>query len=117
MGSRLKADEIHMTFIRNFGNKLLTWCIKVITGYELSDSQTGYHAITREALMKLDFNKWSNGFPCETDALVEASIKGLRVVEVPVKCIPSDRSHVRAYNDGPKILWAAIKGWLKWNLS
>ena len=113
LGSRLKANKIHMTRVRTIGNKLLTWCIKKLTGYELSDSQTGYHAITREALQRLDFNNWSNGFPCETEALVEASIKGLRVLEVPVKCIYSDRSHVKAYSDGPKILWAAIKWRLK----
>lgn len=116
LGSRLKADEIHMTRVRTIGNKLLTWCIKKLTGYELSDSQTGYHAIKTAALKRLNFNKWSNGFPCETDALIEASRKGLRVLEVPVRCIYSDRSHVSAISDGPKILWAAVKGRLKWIL-
>jgi glycosyltransferase involved in cell wall biosynthesis len=113
LGSRLKADEIHMSRVRTIGNKLLTWCIEKLTGYELSDSQTGYHAITTAALRKLNFEKWSNGFPCETDALVEAASKGLRVLEVPVRCIYSDRSHVSAFSDGPKILWAAVKGRLK----
>jgi glycosyltransferase involved in cell wall biosynthesis len=116
LGSRLKDDEIRMTWIRSTGNKFLTWCIKKLSGYDISDSQTGYHAITSSALKKLDFEKWSNGFPCETDAIVEASRKGLRVMEVPVRCIYSDRSHVRAYSDGPKILWAAVKGRLKWSL-
>ena len=116
LGSRLKADEINMTHVRTIGNKLLTWCIKKLTGYELSDSQTGYHAIKSTALKRLNFDSWSNGFPIETDALVEASRKGLRVLEVPVKCIYSDRSHVSAIKDGPKILWAAIKGRLKWSL-
>jgi glycosyltransferase involved in cell wall biosynthesis len=116
LGSRLKADEINMTRVRTIGNKLLTWCIKKLTGYELSDSQTGYHAIKTAALKKLNYGNWSNGFPCETDALVEASRKGLRVLEVPVRCIYSDRSHVSAISDGPKILWAAIKGRLKWSL-
>ena len=116
LGSRLKANKINMTRVRTLGNKLLTLCIEKLTGYELSDSQTGYHAITTTSLKRLDFNKWSNGFPCETDALVEASSKGLRVLEVPVKCIYSDRSHVRAYTTGPAILWAAIKGHLKWTL-
>jgi len=110
LGSRLKANKIHMTRVRTIGNKLLTWCIKKLTGYELSDSQTGYHAIKTTSLKRLNFNKWSNGFPCETDALVEASRKGLRVLEVPVRCIYSDRSHVSAVKDGPKILWAAVKG-------
>ena len=116
LGSRLKDDEIRMTWIRSTGNKLLTWCIKKLSGYDITDSQTGYHAITSTALKKLDFEKWSDGFPCETDAIVEASKKSLRVLEVPVRCIASDRSHVRAYSDGPKILWAAVKGRLKWSL-
>jgi len=116
LGSRLKDDKIEMTWIRSSGNKFLTWCIKKLTGYDISDSQTGYHAITSVALKMLDFEKWSNGFPCETDAIVEASRKGLRVIEVPVKCIYSDRSHVKAYSDGPKILWAAVKGRLAFGL-
>jgi glycosyltransferase involved in cell wall biosynthesis len=116
LGSRLKNDKINMTWIRSTGNKFLTWCINKLTRYDISDSQTGYHAITSVALKRLDFDRWSNGFSCETEAIVEASSKGLRVIEVPIKCIYSNRSHVRAYSDGPKILWAAIKGRLKFGL-
>lgn len=113
LGSRLKADKLEMSRVRIFGNKLLTWFIKLMTGYEISDSQTGYHAIKTESLKMLDFERWSNGFAVETDALVEASMKGLRVLEVPVKCIYSNRSHIRPIRDGLKILWAALGGRLK----
>jgi glycosyltransferase involved in cell wall biosynthesis len=116
LGSRLKADKIKMTRVRIIGNKLLTWFIKLMTGYEISDSQTGYHAIKIESLKNLSFESWSDGFPVETDALVEASRKGLRVIEVPVQCIYNNRSHVRPIRDGLKILWAAVKGRLKFIL-
>jgi len=113
LGSRLKSGDIQMSKTRLLGNRMLTWFIKLMTGYELTDSQTGYHAVTREALEGLAYLDWSDGFPVETDALAEASAKGLRVHEVPVKCIYSDRSHVKAGRDGVKIAWAALKGRVK----
>ena len=113
LGSRLKANEIHMSNTRLLGNRLLTWFIKLMTGYDLTDSQTGYHAISRRALEGLSYSDWSDGFAVETDTLAQASAKRLRVKEVPVKCIYSERSHVRAGRDGPKIAWAALKGRIK----
>jgi len=113
LGSRLKADTINMSNTRLFGNKVLTWFTGLVTGCTITDSQTGYHAITADALMKLDFENWSDGFPVEVDAICEASRKRLRIIEVPVKCIHNPRSHVKPVQDGAKILWSAIKGSLK----
>jgi glycosyltransferase involved in cell wall biosynthesis len=109
LGSRLKADAIDMSRIRLFGNRALSWFVRVMTGCPTTDSQTGYHAITGEALMKLRYDRWSDGFPVEVDAIGEASRRGLRIMEVPVRCIYSDRSHVRATRDGAKILWSTFK--------
>lgn len=109
LGSRLKINYDKMPFTRKIGNKTITFFWNLALGTRLTDVITGYHAITREALQKLDFESWSDNFMIETDALGEMTLKGINIEEAGVECIYGDEVSYVNILDGLKYCWDALK--------
>ncbi|MDD5254408.1 MAG: glycosyltransferase family 2 protein [Candidatus Nanoarchaeia archaeon] len=87
MGARIKDMNEKMPFVRLVGNKSLSLLWSIATGYKLRDALTGYHAVTADALRKLNIGKFSNGYICETEVLTDMCLNKVKIKEVPVKCI------------------------------
>lgn len=84
-GDRLSraGDSRAMPPWRRFGNTLLTFIIKVASGYHhINDPLNGYTAATREALLRLDLDRVESGYAFETDLLIKFSAAGVRTVNV-----------------------------------
>jgi glycosyltransferase involved in cell wall biosynthesis len=75
---------------RFLGNHALSWLTRLATGLPVSDSQCGYTAITRRAAERLPLESlWPRyGYP--NDLLGHARLRGLRVVDVPVRPVYAD---------------------------
>jgi glycosyltransferase involved in cell wall biosynthesis len=70
---------------RFFGNFVLSAMTKIISGYwHVSDSQTGYTAISLMALKNIDVENIFPRYGCPNDILVKLNIEDMRVGEVPV---------------------------------
>jgi len=82
IGSRyLNGNKKNIPVYRRIGLWVLNKSAKVASNVDV-DSQSGFRAMNRKALEKLDLN--SNGYSIETDMIVRASEKGIRLMEVPI---------------------------------
>jgi glycosyltransferase involved in cell wall biosynthesis len=97
-GSRFRGDAQHMSSWHRFGNRLVTRVFNLLYGTSLTDMETCFKAIRREALdgIVLTSDRW--GFDPEITArLVRA---GHDVTEVPVAYYGRDLA------DGKKLRWS-----------
>ncbi len=69
---------------RYLGNAALSFLTKIASGYwHVADSQSGYTAISREALEELDLERIYPRYGFPNDMLVHLNVYGARVRDVP----------------------------------
>jgi glycosyltransferase involved in cell wall biosynthesis len=102
IGSRFQG-KIHpgsmSTLHRYIGNPLLTSMINVIFQTHFSDTHSGFRAITRQALDRLQLR--TGGMEFASEMLVMASKEQLKIVEVPIDYYPRQTpSKLHSFADG-----------------
>lgn len=104
-GSRSEDD----TFIRFFGNMVLTFLTNLLHKVYVSDSLYLFTAIRKEAFRNIELK--SKGFEFCTEILVKAHKAGLKIAEVPSieRKRYSGFSKVNAFKHGFIILWEIFK--------
>lgn len=71
--------------VRYLGNAFLSMLTKIASGYwHVADSQSGYTAISRQALMALDLDRLYPSYGYPNDLLIRLNINNFRVADVPV---------------------------------
>jgi len=85
VGSRIAGfpEEGALTSHQRFGNRLITWMLRVLYGLTLTDIGP-FRAIPARVLRDLGMEHKTYGWPVEM--IVKAAKKGYRVVGVPVSC-------------------------------
>jgi glycosyltransferase involved in cell wall biosynthesis len=84
---------------RYIGNPLLTRMINFVYGVSLSDAHSGFRAIRRDKLEKLELH--TPGMEFASEMLIEASKKNLAIEEVPVNYYPrKSSSKLHSFADG-----------------
>lgn len=74
--------------VRYLGNSVLSLLTKITSGYwHVADSQTGYAAISLEAIEKLNLDNLYKRYGFPNDLLVHLNIIHARVKEIPIKPI------------------------------
>lgn len=92
-GDRLGHSELwrRMPWVRLLGNLALTQLTRLSSGYwHIRDSQCGYTAISREALLRLPLNELYPRYGFPNDLLAKLGEMGARVVDRPVTPIYGD---------------------------
>jgi len=87
-GNRLKHRSANVVIprVRYYGNSILSILTKIASGYwRISDTQTGYTAISHEALKGIDLHTIYPRYGVPNDILVTLNIASFRVTEVPIK--------------------------------
>lgn len=87
-GNRLITGEAwkKIPHIRYLGNSALTFLTKIASGYwHVTDSQTGYTALNRNALRMLPLKGIYPRYGMPNDFLVTCNIYNMRVMDVPIK--------------------------------
>jgi glycosyltransferase involved in cell wall biosynthesis len=104
---------------RYFGNAILSMLTKIASGYwHVADSQSGYTAVSRDMLARLDLDHvyTSYGFP--NDMLVHLNVWNARVRDFPSRPIygVGERSKMRYRHVVPRIAWLLLRGffWRLW---
>ncbi|MEM3519146.1 MAG: glycosyltransferase family 2 protein [Candidatus Hadarchaeales archaeon] len=85
LGSRTKMLEGGMPPIKFIGNKIITFLQNLALNTRFKEFHTGYRVYTANALRRLDYEACTNDLHFDTEILVDAVRKKLRVVEVPIK--------------------------------
>lgn len=90
IGSRFKnGNPENMPVWRKLSNKITTNLIKFVTGYKLTDSQSGFRAISRDAAgLFLDIKY--DDYVYESEMLYKASEHEIKVSEAPIPCTYGD---------------------------
>ena len=81
VGLRYRGNT-RMPLYRRFGKRVLDYATAVSAGGLVTDSQCGFRALSRAAIDSLELREV--GFAVESEMLVEAKEKNLRISEVPV---------------------------------
>lgn len=103
---------------RYLGNAVLSLLTKIASGYwHVADSQSGYTAISRTMLERLDLDRvyTSYGFP--NDLLVHLNVWNARVRDFPSRPVygVGEKSGIRYRRVVPRISWLLAKGFF-WRL-
>jgi len=85
---------------RYFGNAVLSFLTKIASGYwHVADSQSGYGAITLEALKTIDVDAIYKRYGMPNDLLVKLNVYNFKVQDVPVTPVYGigERSGIKIY--------------------
>jgi len=98
-----------MPFTRNFANAVMNLLTRLFYGVNVSDSQTGFRAITIEALRKIEIN--ARGYLISSEFIREVNDNKIPFVEVPIKTIYTPETQAKGTNvtEAFKILLQMIK--------
>ncbi len=87
-GNRLITGEAYRKIpkIRYFGNAFLSLLTKIASGYwHVADFQSGYAAISKEALHSINWDQMYRGYGQPNDLMIRLNIYNFRVKDVPVE--------------------------------
>ncbi len=105
IGNRLeKMQKNAMTFSHRYiGNPALSFIQRLLFGTKIRDSQSGFRAIKKEALEKL--NLQTTGMEFASEMIVKAIKHNLKIKEIPINYYPRvGESKLRTLSDGWKHL-------------
>lgn len=117
-GNRLShpASKLIIPQIRYFGNSILSLLTKIASGYwKVSDTQTGYTAISLNALNKIDLYDIYPSYGYPNDILVKLNIANCTIRGVPVKPIYAvgEQSKMKILRVVPRISWLLLRSFFK----
>jgi glycosyltransferase involved in cell wall biosynthesis len=113
MATRMYDPNKAMGFMNFVGNKVITWCFDFLYQQFLSDTQSGFRAISHSAIEKVDFKETDMSFA--TEMLVEFAKKGFKMVEVEsiYKTRKYGKTKLRKVKSGIEIFTTMLKGFTK----
>jgi len=89
-----------MSGLRKFWNRFGVWCMRKRTGFEISDSQSGFRYYSTALLAAVSLTK--NGYDLEMEVLIKAWKSGYTIGSLPVAARVADgrsTSHYRPVRD------------------
>jgi len=101
---------------RYYGNSILSILTKIASGYwRVSDTQTGFTAISLNALNKIEIEKIYRKYGMPNDMLVKLNIARCTLKEVEIKPIYhiGERSKMKIGKVIPRISWILLKAFFK----
>jgi glycosyltransferase involved in cell wall biosynthesis len=87
---------------RRLTNALAAIAVTAILGVRLPDTQSGFRAIRRAVLKRIEGR--GDRYEYETDFLIRVALAGFRVASVPVPTIYGAPSHFRGVTDGGRVV-------------
>ena len=94
---------------KNFGNSVMNILTHIFYGVEVSDSQTGFRALTKSALNKISIN--AQGYLISSEFIREINDNNIPFEEVTIETIytPETQAKGTNYKVGIKILFTMIR--------
>ena len=117
-GNRLihRSSLLVIPKIRFFGNSILSILTKLASGYwRISDTQTGFTAISLKALSSIRLYKIYKSYGYPNDILVKLNIAFCSVREVEIKPVYNvgEQSKMKILKVIPTVSWLLIKSFFK----
>ena len=102
--------------VRFFGNSILGILTKIASGYwNVSDTQTGYTAISKSALNAIKLHDIYRSYGMPNDILVKLNIAFCTMREVEIKPVYNvgEQSKMKIFKVIPRVSWLLIKSFFK----
>ncbi|MCD6035160.1 MAG: glycosyl transferase family 2 [Rickettsiales bacterium] len=97
IGSRLH-DVTKIPPLRLFANRMANFWISWASGYRIKDSQCGFRLYPATLMRQIHLTaKPHEGFVFESEILIEAAKKGVRVVNIPIRALYKEVIQRRSY--------------------
>jgi len=117
-GSRMKvpgrALKGGMPLYKFVGNRVLTAIQNRLTKLEISEFHSGYRLYSQRALEQIPFESFSNTWHFDTQILLSAHERGLRIVERPIPTYYGDEiCHVNGIPYALNCIAASTRYWIK----
>ncbi len=103
-----------MPLYKFVGNRILTWIENRLIGANLSEYHSGYRIYSTKALSAIPFDGNSNDFHFDTEIIIQLSIAGLAMIEIPIPTYYGDEiCYVNGLNYAFHVVAAAVKARLQ----
>ncbi len=111
LGNRMENPK-GMPFIRLVANKFTSWLISKRANLNIPDVQSGFRYISRKVLENVKTR--SNRFEAEPELLLRASLKGFKILSIPISTIyyKGIKSNVHPIKDSLMFFKMFIKSFL-----
>ncbi|MRR05371.1 MAG: glycosyltransferase family 2 protein [Deltaproteobacteria bacterium] len=99
-----------MAGLRNSWNRFGVWCVKKKTGFEITDSQSGFRYYSTRILRNIELT--ADGYALEMEVLMKAWRAGLTIGSLPIAARVADgrsTSHFRPVRDTWNICMTFLK--------
>ncbi|MBU2559390.1 glycosyltransferase family 2 protein [archaeon] len=108
IGSRFLGDSNCMPLSNRISNKIASTLLSVLAGQKVTDSQSGFRAIKREALEQLELP--ADRYAVEHIMILEAAKKGFKITETPISCIyGGEKSHINPAKDTANVIYHILR--------
>ena len=100
----------HMLPRRRMANRFSAWSIAKASGARVSDSQSGFRLYSARLLRAITLR--TDGFDMESEVIVRAGRRGLRIVTIPIDLGFVDgiaTSHYKPLKDTLRIAWTVVR--------
>jgi len=112
LATRMYDPNKAMGFMNFLGNKVITWCFDFFYSQFLSDTQSGFRAISREAIDNVELNEGDMAYA--TEMLIKFAKEGYNMVEIPTtyKARKYGKPKLRRFKSGIEIFSTMFRGLL-----
>ena len=108
IGSRFLGKTEHLPKYRKFGIKTITGLTNVMTGSNISDSQSGFRAYSQKVLQEI--SPIESGMGISTEILIKATKKKMRITEIPITISYENNTHSKEpISHGTSVVISTIK--------
>ncbi len=119
-GNRLLSSEVKdkMPKVRYYASQWLSLLTKISSGYwQIIDPQCGYTAINKNALHRIDWEKFYRGYGLLNDLLVRLNVADMKVADVEIKPVyqVGEKSGIKMGRLFFSLSWLLFKDFL-WRL-
>jgi glycosyltransferase involved in cell wall biosynthesis len=98
-----------MPLYKYVGNKILSWLQNRLLHSDLSEFHSGYRIYSTGALRRIPFDRNTNGFPFDTEIIIQLMRGGLRIKEAPIPTYYGDEI---CRVNGLRYAWDVVKATL-----
>lgn len=105
IGSRFLNNSQKYPKIKFLGNKIFTKLVSNLTGQSFTDTQTGFRAYSKDALLSISV---VNEFTYTQEVLIDLKFKGFKIFEVPINVFYDTKRKSRVVKNIFSYSWRAL---------
>jgi glycosyltransferase involved in cell wall biosynthesis len=108
IGSRFLSDSNCMPLLNRISNKIASTLLSILAGQRITDPQSGFRAIRRETLERLEL--LADRYAVEHIMILEVARKRFKIKEIPISCIyGGETSHINPVKDTVNVIYHILR--------